>query len=41
MDLIDLEKILRDTLAQFHSETSPIHRSEEFLGRTIDLYLKW
>ena len=37
----DLEKTLRDTLAQFHSETGPIHRPEELLGRTIDLHLKW
>lgn len=41
MDLIDLEKILRDKFAQFNSETSTIHRSEELLVRTIDLYLKW
>lgn len=29
MDKINLDKILRDTLAQFHSETGAIHRLEE------------
>jgi len=29
MNTVDLEKILRDTLVQFHSETGTIHRLEE------------